>query len=72
MSALRAQGISKSNKGRAFAPNNAVSTLPKFLGDRVTLVDDEVLVEHLKHLASLKIGHGWRLGGECARRAKTQ
>jgi hypothetical protein len=39
------------------APDNTVSSLSQFLGDCVSLIDDEVLVEHLEHLSSLKIRH---------------
>lgn len=38
-------------------PDNAISALSKLLGDGVALVNDEVLVEDLKHLAALEIGH---------------
>ena len=34
-------------------PDNAVCSLSQFLGDRVSLVDDKVLVEDLEHLSSL-------------------
>jgi hypothetical protein len=38
-------------------PNNAISSLAKLLCDGVSLVDDEVLVEDLKHLSSYEICH---------------
>jgi hypothetical protein len=39
-------------------PDNTISTLTELLGYRVSLVDDEVLVEHLEHLSPLKVCHG--------------
>lgn len=41
--------------GRRSVPYDAVSTLSKFLGHVVALVDDELLVEHL---AAVSPGHG--------------
>jgi hypothetical protein len=38
-------------------PDNTISTLPKFLCDGVSLVDDEVLVEDLEDLSSYEICH---------------
>ena len=39
-------------------PDNTISTLSQLLCDGVSLVDNEVLVEDLKDLPSLKIRHG--------------
>ncbi len=39
------------------SPYNAVSTLPKLLGNIVTLVNDEVLIEDLEDLTALEISH---------------
>ncbi len=52
------------------SPDDAVGSLAQFLGDRVSLVDDEVLVEDLENLSSLQVGHGgrgWRVGGSSGR-----
>jgi hypothetical protein len=38
-------------------PNNTISALSKLFGNGVSLVNNEVLVEHLEHLSSLKICH---------------
>ena len=38
---------------RRAIPDNTVGSLTKFLGHGISLIDDEVLVEHLKHLSSL-------------------
>lgn len=40
------------------SPNNSVGSLTKFLGHSVSLIDNEVLVEHLEDFASLEVGHG--------------
>ena len=39
-------------------PDDTVSSLPKLLGHSVALIDDEILVENLEHLATLQISHG--------------
>lgn len=40
-------------------PNNTISSLAELLGDSISLVDNEVLVEDLENLATLKISHGY-------------
>ena len=39
-------------------PNNTISSLAKLLGHSVSLIHNEVLVEHLEDLPSLEIRHG--------------
>lgn len=39
------------------SPDNAVGALSELLGHIVPLVHDELLVEHLEHLATLQIRH---------------
>ncbi len=34
-------------------PDDTVSSLPELLGHSVALIDDEILVENLEHLAAL-------------------
>jgi hypothetical protein len=44
---------------RICVPNDSVCTLTKLLGDIVSFIDDEFLVEDLEDLAALEIGgHG--------------
>jgi len=43
---------------RGNIPNDSISPLTELLCDCVSLVDNEVLVEDLKDLPSLKIRHG--------------
>lgn len=38
-------------------PNNAVSALTQLLGHIVPIINDEVLIEHLKDLAPLEVRH---------------
>jgi len=43
--------------GSCDIPDNAISSLAKFLRDRVSLVNDKVLVEDLEHLSTREICH---------------
>jgi hypothetical protein len=49
--------FSKDLRISGLVPDNAISALAKLLCDGVALIDDEVLVEHLEHLAALKVSH---------------
>ena len=39
------------------SPDNTISSLTELLCDSVSLIDDEVLVEDLEDLSSLKVRH---------------
>ena len=43
---------------RGNIPDNAIGALAQLLRHGVPLIDDEVLVENLEDLASLKLAHG--------------
>lgn len=47
------KNVRRGRGGGVPAPDNAVGTLAKLLRYGVSLVDNEILVEHLEHLASL-------------------
>jgi hypothetical protein len=44
-------------KQRACLPDDAVCALAKLFSDIVTLVNDEILIEHLEDLSALEICH---------------
>ena len=45
---------------RKSLPDDAVGALAQLFGNRISLIDDEVLVKDLEDLASLQVGHDGR------------
>lgn len=62
ISARQQMDPEKRSRNELSIPDNSISSLAKLLGHRVSLIDNEVLVEHLEHLSSLEVRHDARAG----------
>jgi hypothetical protein len=50
-------GAQQNNTGKEHIPNNSISTLTKLLRHRISIIDNEVLVENLEHLSAYEVCH---------------